>query len=579
MAFLEELPLDVLLVVLRDLTVEDIINLHMTCKQLRALTHARSVWHDALYLHVVSPGLPVPNMTNRYISTLSSSELEDVTRCALRLRRNWTSASPRPTRVSQLGVVPSSAHQRPRVLALYPVPGRDNRYLFSLTLLDQGARRREYSIDCWDLKSPHPSSIANFRCKDLFSTYMNADPRHPHVFCITRKMRPEFQDEEPITDGPLVTTSLNLDFTASTPAFRECVSFHSFKHCLLFDGSTFLATDNSHHVRVFNTELGILQYSLLVPLIHDDPTMTIDEYRCLKAYIIDDFVLVFRQQFIHLYHLPTIPPTTLSSAQFQALELLPVAEHKFQWRLDTLTVQPQQSHPLLSQFAGDSSPQQDLSGVPPPLCLLLRFDSWYPWPVNILHQFILPPNPNYKPRTRLAADPSSRHVQLSLPYLASSAFITAPLSPTSAPSVERADSEPQLKPYTVASLPAPLRIFTPSDAVLGTYGTALWLDAQTDSCCPAQAGDCGQRIAGKLLRFPSPPSSDQQPDMPRHAVNLEVNAEKAAPPGNNAEADTPVNVFHIQQENDTWSRLALCDEQGRIAIGCTDGRIVVYDYA
>ena len=31
MAFLEELPLDVLLVVLRDLTVEDIINLRMVC--------------------------------------------------------------------------------------------------------------------------------------------------------------------------------------------------------------------------------------------------------------------------------------------------------------------------------------------------------------------------------------------------------------------------------------------------------------------------------------------------------------------------------------------------------------------
>lgn len=290
----------------------------------------------------------------------------------------------------------------------------------------------------------------------------------------------------------------------------------------------------------------------------------------MKAHIVDDFVLIFRQQFIHLYHLPTLSPTTLSSAQFQALELLPVAEHKFQWRLDTLTLQPEQSHPLLPQFAGESR-REDANDAPPALRLLLRFDSWYPWPVNILHQYILPPNPQYKPRTRIAPDASSHHVQLSLPYLASSASIAAPLSPTSAPTVERADSEPQLKPYMVTSMPAPLRIFTPSDAVLGTYGTALWLDAQSDTHL-AQAGDCGQRIAGKLLRSaPAPTTPEAQQDMPRHAVNFDANAD--------GDTENPVAVFLTQEENDTWGRVAVCDEQGWIAVGCTDGRILVNEYA
>ncbi len=238
-------------------------------------------------------------MTKDRVSVLSSSELEDITRGALRLRKNWSSATPRPTKSFQLDAASSPLHQRPRILSLLPVPGWDNRYLFSLTLVDQGARRREYSIDCWDLKAPNRSSIANFRCKDLFSTCMNADSRHPHVFCITRKIRPEFQyvtllllrvprtdnltsrhlhcrDEDVVTDGPLVTTSLNLDLAEATPTFKECVSFHSFTHSLLLQGSTFLATDSSHHVRVFNTEVGMLQYVLLTPLIHDDPTTTLD---------------------------------------------------------------------------------------------------------------------------------------------------------------------------------------------------------------------------------------------------------------------------------------------------------------
>ncbi|KAJ3532074.1 hypothetical protein NM688_g7476 [Phlebia brevispora] len=279
MPHLDDLPLEVLLVVLRDLTVDDIIALRLTCKALHALTYARSVWHDALYLHLVSRGLPVPKVRERSLASLSSGELEDLARGALRLRKNWTSPTPIPMRSYQLSVAPQASGARPRVLALFPLPGRGNRYLISLTLLDQGARPRTYKIDCWDLRSPDRSAIATYKCKDLFSTAVNADPHHSHVFSITR--RTDFRlmkRNNSNTNTSPVTTVLGLDLNCAVAedAFTEGVTFPSFKHSLLFRGSTFLATDASHHVRVFNTETGLLHYVLRTPLIHEDLTIQLD---------------------------------------------------------------------------------------------------------------------------------------------------------------------------------------------------------------------------------------------------------------------------------------------------------------
>lgn len=139
----------------------------------------------------------------------------------------------------------------------------------------------------------------------------------------------------------------------------------------------------------------------------------------------------------------------------------------------------------------------------------------------------------------------------------------------------------------IASINSPVRIFTPSDSALGEYGTVLWLDAQTDLSAVAQAGDRGQRVAGKLLDFPQQPRPTQAEQLPRHAVDLVASpdGEVTAPgslsngaSGEGAPLGSGLMAFLIQEEKDDWVRVAMCEEEGLIAIGTVSGGISVYKY-
>lgn len=133
------------------------------------------------------------------------------------------------------------------------------------------------------------------------------------------------------------------------------------------------------------------------------------------------------------------------------------------------------------------------------------------------------------------------------------------------------------------SLPSPLRLFTPSDMVLGRYGTAVCIDAQTDPNSPSQAGDHGQRIVGMVLSDPlADPAAyvtTQGDDRvsPGH-LNAGVDAHGNEHGGEHGTRTTPMMQFHLQLRADGWSRLALDEEEGRIAVGSVDGKVTVFEY-
>lgn len=246
------------------------------------------------------------------------------------------------------------------------------------------------------------------------------------------------------------------------------------------------------------------------------------------------------------------------------MRLEPVAAYKWRWRIDTLDLIARRPHPFAAQLSSDR--MGDGRDAPPPICLLLRFGSMFPWPVNILHHYILPPNP--------AFDMAAASKCVNLPYLSPRAADTqTPL---------------HLRPYMVTSVASPVRMFTPTDAALGPYGTALWLDAQTDMSPVAQAGDRGQRIAGRVLRFVPRPEGVSVSALPEHAVDLmstdagTTAAVDSHPTefmlGNGAERRGN-SVFHVQEDRENWVRVAMCEEEGMIAVGSVDGDIKVYGYA
>lgn len=279
------------------------------------------------------------------------------------------------------------------------------------------------------------------------------------------------------------------------------------------------------------------------------------EHQCLDYDIFGDFVLTFCKQWIYLYYIgaSTLDP----DSKVAAPRLDPIAMHKWRWRIDTVAVNPRRLPSTPS-----SLPPHSVNSVPPPIDMLFRFDTWYPWPVNILHHFVLPSNPLFSTSTFSLSDRST------YPYLAT----------------------PTDEPYMVHSIPSPVRLFTPSDMVLGPYGTALWLDASTDPTTPSQAGDRGQRIAFKVVAGPGASSQPRRShqtqtegevvdpgveDLPAllNAVALDSHA------GETMVADSAVSVLAVQDQHEFWNRVSVNEEEGQVAIGHTDGRVSVYVYA
>lgn len=108
---------------------------------------------------------------------------------------------------------------------------------------------------------------------------------------------------------------------------------------------------------------------------------------------------------------------------------------------------------------------------------------------------------------------------------------------------------------------SPVRLFAPTDSVLGSCGSAIWIDSHTEDYFGHS--DCGQRLAG---RYSSGLTAEDHED------------EEATLSDQLASTAAATSVYRTQ-EADSWVRLALDECEGRVAIGHVDGRISILDYA
>lgn len=93
---------------------------------------------------------------------------------------------------------------------------------------------------------------------------------------------------------------------------------------------------------------------------------------------------------------------------------------------------------------------------------------------------------------------------------------------------------------------------------LGPYGTALWIDSHTEDYFGHS--DRGQRLAGRF----SPSLTSEE------VTSVELIDQVAS---------TAARSVYDVSENDSWVRLALDEEEGRIALGSVDGQISVLEFA
>jgi len=155
--------------------------------------------------------------------------------------------------------------------------------------------------------------------------------------------------------------------------------------------------------------------------------------------------------------------------------------------------------------------------------IVMRYGSYFPWSINLLHHYELRPNPIYSRSSPISA--------INLPY----------------------DFPPVLQD-TIAS---PVRLHSISDLAIGTYGTAIWTDSHTEDYF--NRADQGQRLAGKFFPY----TSDQEQE-------IELSDQIATA------AATSVYAYH---EEDSWATIALDETEYRIALGRDDGLITVLEFA
>ncbi|KAH9893207.1 hypothetical protein C8Q73DRAFT_791088 [Cubamyces lactineus] len=544
---LNTLPEDVIFQVFLYLDVDDILSIRQTCKWLATATRDRAVWHYALSKHSKRSALPIPDIKQYDLPILSGTELEHLTLRTLAFWSNWQ--SPQPRFYQEVWIRPGGHGPNARNLAVIFLP-HFPAHVLTLTLSDTTSRARRFLFELWHTIGDTATCVDKVPIQALASYAVNTVTDSPTTFTITRR---DANSEQLVTEAyrvnaPASSNSTYIQLEKQFQGYHKTVGLH---------GSWLMATDAHKHIRVIDVDAGRLKCTLNAPTPLGNPALGSTELQCLDTVVLGDFVLSFCKQYIVLYRIPSTTANSTTTLSEDTPRVDAVASYKWRWRIDTVTAMPRRK----GQNLYTTDPPSLAS--PPLIDILIRFDTWFPWPVNLLHHFVLMPNPAYRPDALKVTDPAT------LPYLFS----------------------PAEGPITVNSIPSPLRIFTPSDVVLGPYGTALWLDASTDATTPSQAGDHGQRIAGMVLpRVPLPvhrvPLGDgpQDDQVSPGLADLHLEGgQRAEREDSNATAGAipewpNVSVFHMQDREERWNRLAVDEEGGRIAVGHVDGTVRVFSY-
>ncbi|KAH8110735.1 hypothetical protein DFH11DRAFT_737321 [Phellopilus nigrolimitatus] len=299
-----------------------------------------------------------------------------------------------------------------------------------------------------------------------------------------------------------------------------------------------------------------------------------------------DWVLVFRESVLEMYFLP--PSVLGASASTRARVLHPVACHQWTWRIDSVVVTERVS--WMHERAALSCVTCNGRGYVPdsghastsdkidqqitcacryrPLSIAVRFDSFFPWPVNLLHHYVLDVDQSVH-FNGLEATPQA-------PYI--------------------------LFPTLMHTVPSSVRLFGHSILAMDRFGTLVWTDNEAaeyrvsqDTSAHGEAeveaehapgrssyGDSGERVAGQRLPLSSRPGSEAKA---AHSAPLPSADTTVSEPDSQPEALVslhdelaPATSLFGMRTMDGWCSIALSERAGRIALGDTDGFFELWDH-
>ncbi|GLB41614.1 hypothetical protein LshimejAT787_1002140 [Lyophyllum shimeji] len=481
MAHVLSLPVDIFLSIFRYTSIPDVLNIRQTCRSLHSITYLRCVWRVLLTTLVKRQNMPIPGLLGRSLNALSATELEQLARKSLHLRLKWTSRSPLPSNklVIKCGALPGCMAPKFEFL-----PGRGQRYLLSLSKTHSS--RPTFILQCWDMKASPLKCTAERTVHRCGWFAMNQIQGGPVLLAV---QSPE-------------TELLGIDFAAADPA-SGFVTISRFpdrtQRLIAVHGAWVASRDELDRLYVWNTEIPDPGAQLELRS-YDMPEKT------SEVLFQSDVVVVIQVTRLEIFAIQC--PGTGKSV------IYPVAQHSWQWGLDSVSMAPHTSSvPNQTKYA--------------PINILLRFGSRLPWPVNLIHDFVLRPNPSF--------DQLQPVTSSNVPY----------------------DPVPVLR----RQIGSPVRLFSNYHMAVGSRGTAVWIDNHTEDYFGC--GDCGQRLAGSL---------------PGVTTAVDWEGDEWHEDSTKVESSMDASVFSYC-ENDQWTRLAVDEEEGRIAVGYLDGNIVVHEYA
>lgn len=270
-------------------------------------------------------------------------------------------------------------------------------------------------------------------------------------------------------------------------------------------------------------------------------------------------------------------PSAAPEAVSDYIPLPPIALHRWTWRLNSLSVTERVSYAT-----------RELQHPYKPLSMLIRFDSYFPWPVNVLHHFVLPVDPFF--------DPAS-----TVPELTMSSWPPLAWRNTQSNHDTPLPSQPwKLPPVIESIIPSAIRLFGRGETMISNYGTAIWLDSEPDSIPtgsasfsismtgntpvirtlndepepedPADinvggatagvASDMGERIAGRRLAVQVPETNDEAQEMA----------------SNRARSQQEKITIFATREDDGWTAFAMDEGAGRLSIADFNGNVQVWEF-
>ncbi|KIY48032.1 hypothetical protein FISHEDRAFT_44055 [Fistulina hepatica ATCC 64428] len=472
------LPDDVFLLIFNHLPLADVLRLRQVCSSFDDLTRTRSLWLGFLQRCVVRRNYPVPGMSGRRLQELDAGDIEQGVYNALRLRRVWTSPTPTPLR--RLTMMAGDGHASWQVVGLHFLPGRGHRYLLTIATKTD-ARRRVFCFKCWDLEgSVEPRCIAFSLMPDVHSFSVNNEPQYPAIMAVQT--------------SKLDIVNINFDAQDHRRAFQTLSSHPSSAHVRAFSGPIVITENPDHSLSVRD-----LRYPTKVLGIRNPAAETFH-----TAVIHPLFIIVIWTKTLQFYGLPKWDAIPAGRTL-----LVPLNQHQWRWPIDS----------VCSSFHASQ-----YSSGPTPVNILIRFNSFLPWPVNLIHHHVLQPNPTF--------------------------LLHAPISARNMPYI--------FPPAATHSIASPVRLFAATDMALGAFGTAVWTDNFTEDWLGPS--NTGQRIAGLVL-----PTARPHPD---HVHGGESEEPSVAASTN----------FDLQRE-ERWVKVAVDDLEGRLAAGTAAGHVFMFEYA